>query len=298
MFPYGMTDAVGIVRIGAEADDFSSELPVSLQHFRVKGYDAAVVFPVAFRVDFQGLAFMDEIAEHLVEDVAEVFVKKACPAVWGISDDIVEMTHDVEILQPCHLLPDGFEILSVCLFPVLVFVVASVERVDAVKIVDRCYDLVEAVLFECPAYFSVTVFMHSDFDSFQDPEPSASSVLSVKEGLDPVDFLLLQSDVECLGNELFVFRLHRRNEEIAVVCESCASQTCICSCERTSFNRSPLSVKRKFTVIVIVEQNHAIKRKTAAKIAKISYFCILCAPSVRIPGGNQRQDGLLKRISN
>ena len=68
-------DAGWLMGVGTEADDLASHLTVSQKNIMVKLDKASPVTFVAFGVDFQGFAFVDQEAEHLVEDVAEVAVE-------------------------------------------------------------------------------------------------------------------------------------------------------------------------------------------------------------------------------
>ena len=98
--------------------------------------DASSMAFVAFGVDLQRFAFVDEIAEHLVEDVAEISVADGCDRIGSIADDVVVMSHYVEVLQPGHFSVDGLQVASICLFPVLVLIVTSVIRVGLFDVVD------------------------------------------------------------------------------------------------------------------------------------------------------------------
>ena len=67
-------DAGRLVGVGTEADDLASHLAVSQEDIGVEFHKTTSVAFIAFSVDFQSFAFMDQEAEHLVEDVAEVAV--------------------------------------------------------------------------------------------------------------------------------------------------------------------------------------------------------------------------------
>ena len=79
---------------------------------------------------------MDEVAEHLVEDVAEVAVADGCDRVGCVSHYVIVMSHDVEVLEPCHLAVYGLEIASVCLLPVFAFIETAVIRVGLLDVMD------------------------------------------------------------------------------------------------------------------------------------------------------------------
>ena len=91
---------------------------------------------VTFGVDLQGLAFVYEVSEHFVEDVAEVAVSDGCDGVGSVADDIVIVSHDVEILKPGHLPVDCFEVHAVCLFPIFALVITSIVGVCLLYVVD------------------------------------------------------------------------------------------------------------------------------------------------------------------
>lgn len=124
------------MRIGAEAYDLSSHFAIPEKHVVVEFYYAATVALVALCVDLECLAFMDEVAEHLVEDVAEVAVADGCDRVGCVSHYVIVMSHDVEVLEPCHLAVYGLEIASVCLLPVLAFVESAVIRIGLLDVMD------------------------------------------------------------------------------------------------------------------------------------------------------------------
>lgn len=133
----------------------------------VEFYYAAAVALIALRVDLERLAFMDEVAEHLVEDVAEVAVADGGDRVGCVSHYVIVMSHDVEVLEPCHLAVYGLEIASVCLLPVLAFVEPSVIRVGLLDVMDGCDDLVECVFGKDLADGLMALLVHSDLYSLE-----------------------------------------------------------------------------------------------------------------------------------
>lgn len=71
-------DAGRFVGVGAETDDLASHFAVSKEDVMVKLYYASAMTFVTFGVDFQCLAFVNQVAEHLVEYVAEIAVADRC----------------------------------------------------------------------------------------------------------------------------------------------------------------------------------------------------------------------------
>ena len=87
-----------------------------------------------------GTNFIDNF---IIEDIAEVAVADRGDRVRCITDDIVIVSHDVEILKPGHLPIDCLKVRTVCLFPVFVVVITSIVRVCLLYVVDRSQYLVE-----------------------------------------------------------------------------------------------------------------------------------------------------------
>ena len=166
-------DAGWLVGVGTEADDLASHLTVSQKNIMVKLNKASPVTFVAFGVYFQGFAFVDQEAEHLVEDVAEVAVADRCDRVGCVPDDVVVMAHDVEVAEPCHLAIYGLEVTSIRLLPVFAFIVSSVVRIGLFDIVDRSQNLVETALFQNLSDLLMALFVHAYFDAFQNVQSVA-----------------------------------------------------------------------------------------------------------------------------
>ena len=120
------------MRVGTQADDFSSELLVAKEDVLVQFRSPSFVILITFCVDFQCFTLPGKIAEHQVEKVAEIFVEYTLLRIWGISGNIVEMAHDVKIPEPGHFLINGFKIMSICLFPASPLIISPVERICAV----------------------------------------------------------------------------------------------------------------------------------------------------------------------
>ena len=67
-------DARRLMGVGAEAYDFSAHLAISQEDILIQSDDPASVPFIALCVYLQGLAFVDKVAENLVEYVAEVTI--------------------------------------------------------------------------------------------------------------------------------------------------------------------------------------------------------------------------------
>lgn len=78
------------------------------------------------------------------------------------------------------------------------------------------------------------------------------------KGIDPVNFLIPCVDVENLRDVILVVRLHRRNEEIAVVGEAEAAQPLSDGLCRSRLHCRAFPVERELTMIMIVVK-HQLK---------------------------------------
>ena len=95
---------------------------------------ASAVVLIALCVDFQRFAIVDEVAENLVEDVAEVLVQDVNLLIITVADNVVIMSHDVEVSPSSHLVVNGFQIASIGFLPAFAFEETSKERIGVFDI--------------------------------------------------------------------------------------------------------------------------------------------------------------------
>ena len=83
----------------------------------------------------------------------------------------------------------------------------------------------------------MTVFIHADFDSLQDPDVFSENVLY------PVNFFLLFLYIEILWLEVFEACLHRRYIMVAVIAEAYSLKACRDCCTGTGFHAGSSTVE-------------------------------------------------------
>lgn len=147
--------------------------------------------------------------------------------------------------------------MSVSGFPVFPFIVSSIERIRIVQIMYGSYYLVEAMRGKVFADLFAAAFLHAYFYSFEYPERiSFRSPEGMELRIYPVCFLLLGFHIENLGCQILMHGLHRRYEKIAVVSKTDAGKSFFKGRQGRFPYACPFPVKRKLTVVVIVEKLH------------------------------------------
>ena len=160
--------------------------------------------------------------------------------------------------------------MPVCLTPILALVISAPERVRIIEIMHRGNDFVETVLRQVLRNLLPLTLLHAYLNAFEHFEAFRNHDIPVfrfaavqyspgmHKGIDPVNFLIPRVDVENFRDVILVVRLHRRNEEIAMVGEAEAAQPLSDGLCRSRLHCRAFPVERELTMIMIVEK-HQLK---------------------------------------
>ena len=211
------------VRVGTEADHFTSEFQEAYQDVPVQLGSPESVGLIGFGVDFQAFPILCKIAEDFIHQCREIFVEDTFLRIRGITDHVVEVSHDIEVTEPFHFPQQGLQVASVGFLPVLAFIVVAVIWIGVLKIMDRYSYLVEVlgceqISVEIPVIHSQSHLYAFEYLEFLGCGPTEGSFRHFSSY--PVDFCLLGSYIEYFGDLLDGLLLDVRNIEIAMVGET------------------------------------------------------------------------------
>ena len=119
-----------LVRIGAQTNDVPSKLHVPDQDVPVKLRGPEPILPICLGIDLKPLAVLYQIFQYLINKAWEIPVLDTLFRLWGVTDNIVEMTHDVKIAQLPHLAQQCLKISAIGFLPILTLVIRPEIRIS------------------------------------------------------------------------------------------------------------------------------------------------------------------------